>query len=48
MTVMAIALAPSMTAWSPSGLAAHSAKSTLWMGTPSGATLIIGWIDGTR
>jgi hypothetical protein len=40
-------LAPSITARSPSAPPAKPAKAGVWIGTPGGATWIIGWIDGT-
>ena len=45
---MAMALAPSSTARSASSLPAYRANSGVWIGTPSGATLIMGWIEGAR
>ena len=44
---MAMTLAPSITAASPAGPRAYSANAGVWMATSSGATLIIGWMDGT-
>ena len=45
---MAMALAPSTTAASPDSPRAQTAKSGVCMATSSGATFIIGWMDGTR
>src|SRR5216117_2128404 len=44
---MAIILAPSTTAASPSGDAVYDVNSGEWIEMCAGATLIIGWIDGT-
>src|SRR4051812_40565124 len=46
--VIAKALAPSTTAASPSAAPVYDANSGVWIDTCDGATLIIGWMDGTR